>query len=361
MDDNIIVENKLRDSIQRYEWVDIMKFLGIYAIYIGHTGFFAGHLYPFVFLYHVPLFFMVSGFFATNSIKLSFKESFIKKIRTLFIPYIVFCILNMITITITNNTGLSILWSMCKQSFWAKRNYLYAGALWFIACLFIISVFFDVISRIIMRITKRYFLYIVFAISLGLFIMTQTLFKDNPIVSPTWFFSIDNGMYYFIFYVFGAIIFPHIKDKKLSSFSMIGRTIFILLSFLAFAITIILFFEGSDYLPSKIPFNIPRAISMFFPLINAFIIIYVIFLFSKFLLPIKLLPKIGKNTLILCGTEAIITLIFKSVSNILGNNINVTNPFEDCTYILILILMSYYTLVPLINKFLKPIMYGKKA
>ena len=41
----------------RIEWVDICKFLGILAIYIGHFGTDAGDAYVFVFKYHVPLFF----------------------------------------------------------------------------------------------------------------------------------------------------------------------------------------------------------------------------------------------------------------------------------------------------------------
>ncbi|EII8191729.1 acyltransferase, partial [Shigella flexneri] len=41
----------------RHDWVDALKFLGIFAIYLGHLGLGAGKLYPFVFSYHVPLFF----------------------------------------------------------------------------------------------------------------------------------------------------------------------------------------------------------------------------------------------------------------------------------------------------------------
>lgn len=35
----------------RHDWVDSLKFLGIFAIYIGHLGAGAGKLYPFVFSY----------------------------------------------------------------------------------------------------------------------------------------------------------------------------------------------------------------------------------------------------------------------------------------------------------------------
>lgn len=32
----------------RHDWVDALKFLGIFAIYLGHLGLGAGKLYPFV-------------------------------------------------------------------------------------------------------------------------------------------------------------------------------------------------------------------------------------------------------------------------------------------------------------------------
>ena len=40
----------------RINWVDTLKFLGIFAIYLGHYGEVAKKAYPFVFEYHVPLF-----------------------------------------------------------------------------------------------------------------------------------------------------------------------------------------------------------------------------------------------------------------------------------------------------------------
>ncbi|EHD6281987.1 acyltransferase, partial [Shigella flexneri] len=55
----------------RHDWVDSLKFLGIFAIYLGHLGLGAGKLYPFVFSYHVPLFFFAAGFFTIKKNDLS--------------------------------------------------------------------------------------------------------------------------------------------------------------------------------------------------------------------------------------------------------------------------------------------------
>ena len=62
----------------RHDWVDALKFLGIFAIYLGHLGLGAGKLYPFVFSYHVPLFFFAAGFFTIKKNDLS-KQFFSKE------------------------------------------------------------------------------------------------------------------------------------------------------------------------------------------------------------------------------------------------------------------------------------------
>jgi fucose 4-O-acetylase-like acetyltransferase len=39
----------IKTDNQRIAWVDNLKFLGIFAIYLGHFGTAAGFVYPFVF------------------------------------------------------------------------------------------------------------------------------------------------------------------------------------------------------------------------------------------------------------------------------------------------------------------------
>ena len=45
----------------RVAWLDVARAIGIYAIYLGHFGETAGPAYRFVFQFHVPLFFFLSG------------------------------------------------------------------------------------------------------------------------------------------------------------------------------------------------------------------------------------------------------------------------------------------------------------
>jgi len=84
----------------RYNWVDALKFLGIFAIYLGHFEKAAGFSFKFVFTYHVPLFFFISGFFAISKKEITFLSFLKKKLNTLIIPYFVFSFISVLVITV---------------------------------------------------------------------------------------------------------------------------------------------------------------------------------------------------------------------------------------------------------------------
>ncbi len=70
---------------ERVAWIDAFRFLGILAIYIGHLGLCTGRLYAFVWTYHVPLMFFVSGlcFNPNRSFVNNVKMGFVK----IMVPY----------------------------------------------------------------------------------------------------------------------------------------------------------------------------------------------------------------------------------------------------------------------------------
>ena len=69
---------------ERNAALDVMKGIGILAMIAGHTGISSG-LVGFVFVWHMPLFFLVAGyFFRPQSVAEAWKKNF----RTLLIPYL---------------------------------------------------------------------------------------------------------------------------------------------------------------------------------------------------------------------------------------------------------------------------------
>ena len=90
----------------RIAWIDVAKFLGMFAIYLGHFGNFAGKAYQYVFTFHVPLFFLISGGLASCDKETDVKAYFIKKFKTILAPFYVFVLLSIATAVIEQNIGV---------------------------------------------------------------------------------------------------------------------------------------------------------------------------------------------------------------------------------------------------------------
>lgn len=81
---------------QRIEYIDALKGLAIFFVLWGHSlqylkneaDFFHNPIFEFIYSFHMPLFFMISGFFFNSSLKLNFKEFIYKKTIQLLLPCI---------------------------------------------------------------------------------------------------------------------------------------------------------------------------------------------------------------------------------------------------------------------------------
>lgn len=73
-------------SITRYDYWDIVKGLGIIAVVLGHALIFSKE----VNYYHLALFFFIAGFFMKEKDCLDYNIFIIKKIKRLWIPFIIY-------------------------------------------------------------------------------------------------------------------------------------------------------------------------------------------------------------------------------------------------------------------------------
>lgn len=84
----IIIYSRSNMNLNRYSFIDNAKAIGITLVVIGHV--FPGNVTKFIYLFHMPLFFLLSGFlFKPQTIK---KYS-LKKVSRLLIPYVSFLLL----------------------------------------------------------------------------------------------------------------------------------------------------------------------------------------------------------------------------------------------------------------------------
>ena len=72
---------------KRIEYVDIARGIAIISVILGHLS--NSSLNRFVFTYHLPCFFIITGYFMSD--KQSIKYFFLRKVRTLLVPYVFAC------------------------------------------------------------------------------------------------------------------------------------------------------------------------------------------------------------------------------------------------------------------------------
>lgn len=136
---------------QRISWLDIAKGIGIYFIILGHTlsdpsvpGCGTLHEYPYSF--HVPFFFILSGLTAKCG-QNEFSGFLIKKLKTLFIPYLVFGILSIIIFRLAGAFAHSALmhsdgdFSLASNllNLFILGDLQFNRSLWFLPCLLLME------------------------------------------------------------------------------------------------------------------------------------------------------------------------------------------------------------------------------
>lgn len=142
---------------KREKWLDILKGIAILLIIIGHTPI-NDTLYKFIWSFHVPLFFLISGYtFSKRE-----EKEFIKgKFKRLMIPYYFTCILliiaNIISDMVLHIDNVSILpifkrwiWAGLYGSCWPYHTpfEIYdIGAIWFLCTLFVALILFNFVMN----------------------------------------------------------------------------------------------------------------------------------------------------------------------------------------------------------------------
>lgn len=268
----------------RNQWIDRVKAIGIIFVILGHHRHF---LYDYIYTFHMPLFFFISGFLF-NKDKYEKAFTYIKqKARTLLVPYFVFStVLFILWIFIAKFLDPSIL-----QEYSIKKNFIgifysqgqleymkWGVELWFLTCLFLTSILYYFLAKL----SK---LYLSFSL-IGLAIIGFVLLKYSPIRLP---WSLDAAFIAIMFFGIGNIFKKHLQSFKTS------KTNFALL-FIFLALNIIFFLlndPGHIDLYQGFYLNIP------YFYISAFSGILFYFLLCKYIPDNKIMNFLGVNSLII--------------------------------------------------------------
>lgn len=316
---------------ERIEWVDILKFLGIFAIYLGHLGSIPNNIRNFVFNYHVPLFFFISGFF-NKRIEVKEYIFYVKNsFKKYMYPYYFFALITLIYISIRNN---SFNFNDFIYFITGIRNHVWGG-LWFFSCLFTIKI----IYNLILVIFKNKF--IVFTISIFLYITSMKYLPHIPIMNPKWIYNVDSAFFYIIFYSLGDILFNNLKRNYQSKY-------YIILYYISILVAFDLYFGTNHFKIYR--FLLENTDIFNFIFIGMFLISFNILL-SIFLIKLDFFKDIGKETMILCGTETIGKMIFEDILLLFGITLKIINPTIAMIETGIILYLIYKFIVPICKKY----------
>ena len=319
----------------RIKYLDVAKFIGIFCIYLGHMGELAGNAYNFVFTFHVPLFFFLSGCTETIGSDLPWYKYILKIVKSILIPFYFFAFTSLFIYCIILNTYEPIISHLPIILRGCIRNHYFASGLWFLTCLFVVKIVFHFLRKLL-----KYKIPI-FIVSLILFWAAEHIINPHPLVTPHVAYNIDSACYYFVYYALGYCLFKPIHqlfawDSPTKKIVCAG--IGILCAIFAGS----LFFGKCWLLP-----NNNTVIIFINTLLLPTITIFFILLVSKLLENVSLFIEIGKNSLFLCGSEFMITNLFPSCLAILGLSHSLPNPIATYFYVFILLFICNKTLVPI--------------
>ena len=274
---------------ERYNELDLMKGIGIILVYLGHNFNLKGlenneiflYIYRIIYSFHMPLFFLISGFLMNNGKEIHLKKYYVHKIRRILIPYFFINLIDFFPRTLFPN--------LVNSEFDIMRVFFYGSKItWFIYTLFIIFMIFPFLEKYILK-KDRYHLF-------GIILILVNYFK---VFSKMEIFSINVVVGYLVYFYIGYIIRPIYKNKIVSG--AWNKNIV----FLIFGVIFLIFSHKSFYLSY---FN-----SIIFALMGILLTLNISLRIKKGNSIYDILKFIGINSLTFYLIEGFITVFYRVV------------------------------------------------
>lgn len=307
-------EKQSLSAKERYLFVDIAKGIGILLVMFAHVNY-TPALLTYIYAFHMPLFFVLSGMLFRKEKYCSFAQFFKKRFLKLICPYMFFYIISMII-----NFGIGILaqgitpdllnsyFHYFVQMFIAENSSSVINApLWFVPCLFAVELIYYFISKL-----KTALVVIVCALlaCVGWLLESEYLPTQNVIIP----WSLDSALFAIGFYAIGNMSFHKVKG----AISRIENSKYRIAIAVGGALLCALLLAPIAYINGKI--------SLGSKVLNNGILLYLsgiigtlgVLFISVLLIKNRFLRFCGQNTFCLMSTHHLIRTIFVGCLSWLG-------------------------------------------
>jgi len=330
----------------RIEWLDIAKGIGIIFVIFAHVTTISPALLNYIYSFHMPLFFFISGYLFSNAKYKTLKSFAKKKAQTLIVPYFIFSIISfiywaLIQIRMGDDTRHPSVLLNFFGIFYSNPSYhsmSYNVPLWFLTCLFSTEMIFFLLKK---RIEKKLYL----ILSLVLFSILGYLYSLYVPFKMPW--SIDVAFSAIVFYGAGYLFKSiNLKDCFLDKFSTIPLVLLII---------------PVNYILSQFNLQIDMALNdlhnYFLLYSGAFLGIFCWISISYMIKNSRFLTYLGKNSLIIFGLHLKVPVDFFD-HRVLGINAKIVNGTLYGVIDTIITLVAILPVIWIINRFF-PFILGK--
>lgn len=334
-----MVPERQGQIVKRIDWVDVLKCIGIFIIYFWHLGEGMGKSYEFLLRFHVPLFFFLSGCMESLQKETGFSSYVWRKVKNILIPFFFFAFFSMLLVICYEQCGLSLIGLMVKQILLGgMRNRIFAYSLWFLTCLFVMSIFFQLIKKL----KRRSFIFIT---GMVLYVVTARFLPYKPDMFPLLPYNADCALYYTIYYCTGYCIFPELqKFLESSEEKKKIRNIVLAVTGVAGSVYAVLLFWGTDV--TGILLKVP-VFRIFHPYLVAMLLIIWCVVIAFCLQKSKIMQQFGRESLYLCGNEFFMKTLVTIAASFWGISIPMQNAAVGIVYVIIVMHLTHFMLIPI--------------
>ena len=237
---------------KRLDFIDISKGIGIILVVIGHVMNISNYESIFISSFHMPMFFLISGYLFNSNKYDDFFTLVKHKFISLIIPYIIYGfigVLFQISALLLQKRSIDLL-SIFYGLITGKN--ITNGPLWFLLCLFLIEVIYYIIdSKVRNNFIKLVIIFLLVYVGFSLPNNFTYLFRINVALSQLLFFYVGNliknknieikynGIYAFLSLVATIFIAYKLNILVIVSRAIYGNTFYFILSALFGSIFII--------------------------------------------------------------------------------------------------------------------------
>ncbi|MDR3594806.1 acyltransferase family protein [Clostridium sp.] len=311
--------------------INIMKGIGILMVMLGHRSL-PNIIVKYIYVFHMPLFFVISGYLFDVRRYNDNRSFIIKKGRSLLQPYCCFWIISLIVQALASNANIlpKIEYGQLINSFfYITQKGIWNGPLWFLVCLFVVEIIYFLLVK---RFGNDYLkLYIMIFFIIGL------LLSKVNLVLP---FKIDVAFTGLVFFTLGNMVREYglsVRTNKKQDMIIFCIT------------TVIVFMTAIFFNPVIVSMMVCQYGNYIIFIITSIIGVISIYYIAKIIREFKLLEFIGSNSLVIMSLHFIIYLVILDPIQYNIINININNFFIRNILTIVNVVMCLMILKPIIE------------